>query len=40
MTADYCGHKLTDHLHGLGSPASAHKLRHFFATRVYRAPTT
>jgi len=37
MTADYLAHRVTAYLHESGSAATVHKLRHWFATSVYRA---
>ena len=36
MDADYVSHKITQYLHGCGSQSSAHALRHWFATQLYR----
>jgi integrase/recombinase XerC len=37
MTADYLGHSLTRYLHSLGIASTAHKLRHWYASSLYRS---
>ena len=37
LTADHVSHEVATYLHSLGSTATAHTLRHYFATSIYRS---